>query len=445
MNISLKHNPFTTTTELFCDGEKVVLDKIGDGKHTRLHDWLYDFFPDIKNHFNLGEGIEINVSFTGTSDDYADLLEASDAFCKDNSGITISLEHKKEGGNLMSLSERMTALRDLFDEVQEGPYEELKNDKHRNTFEHAVNGEYEINVIAPVSAGKSTLINAIIGQDLLPALNQPTTAIKAVIKDNDNAKEWTVRGLRRGDGEFEEVYSKQPATSSLIKELNDKDNIETLEIDGNIESIQSQNIRLLLSDSPGTNNAMNDEHSRHLRELIKDETYKPMILYVLNARNTEVNDDKNLIEQISEAMKNSKKQNKDRFLFALNQLDELDPDKEVPKVTIERIKENYLEKKLGITNPRIFPVSAKLAKLTKLKQKKIQMSEDDEDWINGKKPDKFISDPKRHFSDFASLSSSCKRKQAEMLKEAEKNGDTDTQKLIYSGVCAVELAINEYI
>jgi hypothetical protein len=57
----------------------------------------------------------------------------------------------------------------------------------------------------------------------------------------------------------------------------------------------------------------------------------------------------------------------------------------------------------------------------------------------------FIEEKKLHFSDYVSLSPSCRQRQKEMLEAAKAGNDENTQALIYSGVPAIEIAIDEYL
>ena len=48
-----------------------------------------------------------------------------------------------------------------IDEIQAGPFEELKQPNLIRAFNLAKGKEFEVNVVATMSAGKSTLINAL--------------------------------------------------------------------------------------------------------------------------------------------------------------------------------------------------------------------------------------------------------------------------------------------
>jgi len=72
------------------------------------------------------------------------------------------------------------------------------------------------------------------------------------------------------------------------------------------------------------------------------------------------------------------------------------------------------------------------------------ISIDEEDFLDSKVK-RTISDEKRQFSRLAPLSFSGKQKQDALIKAAQESGDNESLAEIYSGVPAVEIAINEYI
>ena len=78
----------------------------------------------------------------------------------------------------------MLKLRDLYQKLQDGPVEEFKTPDIQANFNNAINSDFRIVIVAPMSSGKSTLINAIIGRDMLPAVNQATTAVITEIKES---------------------------------------------------------------------------------------------------------------------------------------------------------------------------------------------------------------------------------------------------------------------
>ena len=63
-------------------------------------------------------------------------------------------------------------------------------------------------------------------------------------------------------------------------------------------------------------------------EVIKNDTYKPLVLYILNATQLGINDDNYLLNIIRDEMNSKDKQSKDRFIFVLNKIDDFDPETE---------------------------------------------------------------------------------------------------------------------
>jgi len=440
--IVLSYNPFEAKASCQYNGKDKLPKCMGTGENSRLQDWLYDFFPDLSEMLNWGEGTQSKVSFYGTHGDFEDLEHARDRFNKDNQGIQILLNHVNKESKTMNT--RLSDLRIIFEKMQnESPYDDLKDPKLKPRFDQALSSEFEISVIATMSSGKSTLLNAILGREILPARNEATTAKIANIYDVVDSKNWLVKGLKKNE---DDIYiactEEKPATLDIIEELNNSNNIDKIEIRGKIPGINSREMQLLLSDTPGPNNSRSIDHSKHIDDLIKAD-YKPMIMYILNATQLEINDDKSLLEKIAKSMEKSGKQGVDRFLFVLNKADQLDPGKDefVEKKVIDC--HEYL-KKFGIRGARIFPVSAQLAKVIRMSKTGCVLSEDEEDFLSSKR-ERFINTKERHFSNFVSLSPSCKKKQEEMLQEAIGKNDRNTQALIYSGLSAIELAIDEYL
>jgi predicted GTPase len=441
--VTLKYNPFEAKASCQYKGKDDLPKCMGNGEYSRLQDWLYDFFPQIIEKHNWGDGDECKVSFYGTPGDFEDLEHARDVFNKDHPGIQICLEHINKESKTMTT--RLSDLKAIFEKMQnESPYEELKNPTLKSRFDSALSSEFEISVIATMSSGKSTLINAMLGQELLPARNEATTAKIAQIYDISDAKGWTVKGLKKGeDDTYSVVEAEKPATLVEIEKLNSSNNIDKIEIRGNIPGINPREMQLVLSDTPGPNNSRTIDHAKHIDNLIKDD-YKPMIMYIFNATQLEITDDKSLLEKIAKAMEGNSKQGADRFLFVLNKADELDPDKGefVEKKVDDSHK--YLERQFKIKGARIFPVSAQLARVIRMNKAGCKLTENEEDFLNAKR-ERFINRKERHFSDYVSLSPSCKTKQEEMLQNAIAENDRNTQALVYSGLPAIELAVDEYL
>ena len=315
-----------------------------------LEEWCFDALLYFEQKYRD----DLKIVFTGISQDcdyFEDVLE------QNRSKLNIEIRFVRKD---ITQSDSIKKMKALYSEMKADscPFKELRENKDiENNFNKALNNEFEIAVVATMSAGKSTLINAMLGTELLPARNEATTATLARIHDVDDADHFVGEAIDK-DGEC--IKSYDPLTVAEMEKMND-DSISEIEITGNIVGITSKNLKLVLTDTPGTNNSQNENHKAHTYNLIKESKYKPMVLYVLNATQLRTNDDNTLLSDISDAMKDGGRQASERFIFVMNKADEFDPEKgESVEKSIDDVRV-YL-KKHGIDNPRIYPCSALLAK-----------------------------------------------------------------------------------
>lgn len=77
------------------------------------------------------------------------------------------------------------AQQDLNDETSQKKYIESQSKIDRE-IQKVDNLELRMAIVAPMKAGKSTIINAIVGQDLLPSRNAAMTTIPTAISFNNN-------------------------------------------------------------------------------------------------------------------------------------------------------------------------------------------------------------------------------------------------------------------
>ena len=433
--VYLEHNPFSGKTICSINEEPAVLQKCWGTESglSRLQDWVPHFFDELDRQENDDD---YEVEFFGLPADCKDIQMAYDEFIKQHSHKKIQL-HLKKG---KSSEHRILDLRNLFDDMQkESPYDELKTLEIRSSFEHALGATEDIGVVATMSSGKSTLINAMLGQELLPARNEATTAIVAKIHNRDSQKVFSVKAY---DNDRNIIEDSDHATIDVLERLNANENLSIIELYGDIPYIHEYGMDVVLNDTPGPNNSATDEHRAHTYTLLNSD-FKPMILYVFNATQLRTNDDNTLLNDVSRKINMAGTQSKDRFLFVLNKADALDPGKgETVEKAIADLK-SYLAEH-NIRDPLIFPVSAQLAKVIRMKKNNISMSEDEEDFFDSKVK-RTLKDEKRQFSRLAPLSFSGEQTQNALIKAAQEAEDKESLAEIYSGVPAVEIAINEYI
>lgn len=202
----------------------------------------------------------------------------------------------------------------------------------------------EILVMATMSSGKSTLINALLSKKLLPSSNEACTAtITKVI--NKNQKNYSAKAfsIKR-----ELLYEEYDVSYEKMRDWNNDENISEIEIYGIIPFANTLNLTLI--DTPGPNNSRNIEHQKMLEINLKNINKNTIILYVLNATQLGITDDSNLLDYLIKNVGNNTKD----IIFALNKLDCFGDDDISETITGVQ---KYLQKK-GIAEPNIFPMAA---------------------------------------------------------------------------------------
>lgn len=423
MKINMTYNPYKVETTLWIEAENIMeTTKLAKYKHDRLQVWIENLFPMLIEELN--EEL-FEVYFTGTLPDFEDLQEIKSGY----DGISLIHVAVEEA------EDKFTQLEELVQIMKDGPFEQLKDNRIEANFQKALNSEFEIAVIATMSSGKSTLINALLGKELMPSKNEACTAKVSRIKNNPNFKNFSAIAYDEHGEVFKTITN---ASVEHFTEFNDDPAIHLIEIEGNIPSINAGKMNLVLVDTPGPNNSMDDSHRQHTLSVIKSDD-KPMILYVLNATQLRTDDDLALLRTVGEAMAVGGKQSKDRFIFAMNKSDEFDPEKgESIAGAIESVSE-YLDHQ-GIENPNIYPVSAQIAKVIRKSQSDLKLTRSEQaDYFS---KGLFVEEESMHLQQYAPLSPSLKQTIQNSIQMAK---DDDERAVHYSGITSIEAAINEYL
>ncbi len=430
--VELIYNPFTVETQILINGN-VSNGKWSRNKNERLQMWLDSLFELLEEECND----DIELCFRGTELDYNDVLEAADHYLKTHNGIQISFA---EPVLSKGVEGRLRDLITLFDYMQkECPFDDLRTEQIRNNFKEAIGSEFEVSVIATMSSGKSTLINAMLGRELMPAKNEACTATIARIKDNDKMEGF--RAICR-DKAGRVISQTDELTLEIMDQYNSNPEVAFIDIEGDIPFVPSENMQLVLQDTPGPNNSRTEEHKNHTFRVIKEKS-KPMVLYILNATQLSTNDDNYLLNAVADAMKVGGKQSKDRFIFAVNKVDTLDVEKgETVDVILDNVR-SYLAQH-GIENPNIYPVSAEYAKLIRLHKAGEQLTRKQRSMLS---ESRYIlgEDERMHLEKFAPLSVQARNILNQSLVTARNSDDEDEAVLIHTGVPAIEVAVNEYL
>jgi GTPase Era involved in 16S rRNA processing len=218
-----------------------------------------------------------------------------------------------------------------------------------------MNKVYPTLVVGTMSSGKSTLINALVGAELLPSMTTACTARAAAILDNDMKQRFAVHAVDK-DGKYSYIEEDAP---KAVMDFNKSGNLAEMIAEGEIKGVHNSKKSLLLIDTPGINYSMDSSHEAATKRAL-DEYSGGLILYVINAGQFGVDDDSRFLSYVARKLEQNKKF---KILFAVNKMDDVDPEKESPDEFIEKCKD-YIENN-GIENPVIVPVSAEIALLLK--------------------------------------------------------------------------------
>lgn len=425
--IHITHNPFIVDTA-FLINDQAPADgcKLSSYKESRLQLWVEKLFDELSDLFN-GDN-HFRVGFTGVESDFLDIQEAAQV------AIAKGMQVELEWVQTQPTEQRLEQIRALMTEAREHPrFDQFieDNDEVRQSIEEAFNRDFDVYVVATMSSGKSTLINAMLGRDLLPAANEATTATIARITDNDQMTEHFSAKRYNRSGQL--VGQESDVDLECLKEWNQLGDTKLIDIEGNIVAIRERkDVRLVLTDTPGPNNSQDEEHQRTTMGFIQDSKRNPLILYVLNASQLGTNDDRNLLGLVAETMRKGGKQSKDRFIFVINKMDVFDPEngEHIPDV-LKRV-EQYLTSN-GIHNPPLYPVSANLTRLIRKPSDQHSRKERGEFQAMA---DMFSEEPSMNMLQYMPITARVHR----ALKE-KRHSDL----LLSSGLPAVEAMIDEYI
>jgi GTP-binding protein EngB required for normal cell division len=214
-------------------------------------------------------------------------------------------------------------------------------------------------ITASMSAGKSTLINAITGKTVNRTMNEACTGKLHYIYEKAYEDFFNY--------EFDHELNLNADHSVLMKdnELNTENKIAVATYFRILSEHQS---RLCIIDTPGVNSYLNPEHAQITKSAVLEEKYDKL-LYVINAENAGTDDDLKYLSFISDNV------DKNKVIFALNKLDKFRSSEDSISESIEHITADL--KKIGYDKPVICPISSYMGSLAKKIIFGEELSEDD--------------------------------------------------------------------
>ena len=197
-------------------------------------------------------------------------------------------------------------------------------------------------VVANVSAGKSTLINALVGYRLNKMRTTACTSRLCYIYNKPVDDGTLAHNYIRN--EFSYTNNIESVTSDTADRISLKFNSTLC------------NEKVCLIDTPGINNVENSTHRKITEDAIKSNIYDT-IIYISNCQYFGTTDERRLLEFL-------KKYSKRPIIFVLNQLDRFKQKED----SIGKMLYNYYNDllQIGFENPKVIPISAYPALLFKL-------------------------------------------------------------------------------
>ncbi|MDR1320700.1 MAG: dynamin family protein [Gracilibacteraceae bacterium] len=435
--VFIKYNPYKLETEITVDGKRLTENSRLRADGSRLQEWVEELPEILKEEYN---DIDFDITFHGTKLDYEDL---TGVFCEttERSELTTKFCHKPAKETF----DKEGLIDEVFRKIQAGPFDELRDEMIIKAFEHAKSSDFEVCVVSAMSAGKSTLINAMLGKKLIPTKQEACTAIITRIKD-----------CSQKDMPFKaEVYGKdrclievhENLTRLTMERLNADENVSEIRAAGNIPFVTSEDVSLVLIDTPTVNSSRDPNHRKIQSELLSKHS-KSLMLYIMTTEFGTDDDNKLLARVVADSMKVGGKQSKDRFIFVVNKLDGRNKEDGDLNEILKHIR-SYL-KTHGIANPHLFPAAALPALNIRLMKKNgAEMDEEDIDETETRIR-KLNRSENLHFENYAPLPPSARAEINAQLHEAAWNWDgrdienPDTA-LIHTGVMSIEAAIRQYV
>ncbi len=428
--VEIRHNPYRVQTEIRVDGRDIgpasALNEIVNG--SRLQVWVDHFIPKLKEYLNSDSA---DIIFHGTETDAEDI---ENAVTKHRSELNISLTVKPGGNPNVKIEE----LKALVQDADTGPVEELRNDEFKQAFNEALDPHFEISIQAPLKAGKSTFINALLGRDLLPENVDACTATIIYIEDVDAEDGFTGTNIA-----MDEKTPDRKSRIAVTRDILGKWNCETnrcVWLYGKIPFVKSPNMRLVLVDTPGPNNAKNPMHRQATKDFI-NRSNKTMVFYLLNIGQYESDDNEKCFQYIEESMRKGGRQSSDRIVFVVTKMDEVDRERRDVKDLIENKILRYL-KDNRIENARVLPVSAKIAKIARMKRHGHTLTEDEDYLLNHHLK---LRRPLNLHKYAVPCTKYVEKSVKEKIDLAERNHDSLALVECHAGLATVEATIQEFI
>lgn len=215
-------------------------------------------------------------------------------------------------------------------------------------------------VTANMSAGKSTLINALIGRKISRTQNDACTAKIHYIKNKPYEDGYC----------YENDYALElDADLQTLMEDNAQNSSSRIDVGAFFRTVGTKPERLWLIDTPGVNSSRDKKHREVTEKCIK-EANADMLIYLLNGENIGSDDDRAHLKFVLGNYKG-------KVVFVVNKLDKFRKKEDSVPKTLNDAKKDLM--KIGFKDPLVVPISSSAAFLAKMSILGETLNEDDQD------------------------------------------------------------------
>lgn len=207
---------------------------------------------------------------------------------------------------------------------------------------------FEVVVVGGVSAGKSTFLNALIGLELLHTANRATTSCLTRV-EHDRGRRGFAATANGAAGEL--LAREHAAVASTMQRWNADPAVHAISVVGAFPGQADHASGLMLLDTPGPNNSLDDSHVRVAYEALRS-TAAQLLIHVLDAGHLGTHDDRRCLDAIRAHPRPAQS-----VCFMVNKIDLLDAGRGERLADHLQQAHDYLEA-AGFRAPTIVPTAA---------------------------------------------------------------------------------------
>lgn len=202
-------------------------------------------------------------------------------------------------------------------------------------------------ITANMSAGKSTLINALVGKIVNKTMNEACTSKIHYIYDQAFEDNYT--------HEWDYEVNLNADSKALLND-DERNTEDIVMVATHFNMFCEKDSRLCIIDTPGVNSSTNTKHAQLTKKTIVNGKYD-LLVYVLNADQIGTDDEYKYLSFISENVP------KEKVIFVLNKLDKFNGAEDSVNESVENLRKEIQD--FGFDSPIICPISSYAGLLAK--------------------------------------------------------------------------------